>query len=144
MGEHGSLILLWPTYDIYSPSSVWPPGACLLLLRNDPSETAATWDGDLRLCWRSYRKITNSSKCRDNFPEQKVSLLPGKPGGRSTSCSSALIAGCKARDSEMLSHGCQDLSPSEAGGKDPNKRTTELRRLEGLSSETSLGSLPVF
>lgn len=80
----------------------------------------------------------------DNCAEQKVSLQPGKPERRSTSCSSALIADCKARDSEMLSHGCQDLSPSQIGGKNPNKLMTELRGLEGLSSETSLGSPTVF
>ena len=81
----------------------------------------------------------NLAKYMDKCMEQKVILQPGEPGGRHSSCSSALTAECEARDSEMLSHGCQDLSPSQTRGKNPNKLTTKLRRLEGLSSETSLG-----
>lgn len=86
----------------------------------------------------------NSAKYMDKCMEQKVGLQTSEPGGRHSSSSSTTTAECEAKDPEMLSHGCQDLSPSQNGGKNPNKLSTKLRGLEGLSSEISLRSLSVF
>jgi len=56
----------------------------------------------------------------DKYMEQKVGLQPGEPEASYSSCSSALTAECEARDSETLSHGCQDLSTSQTRGKISN------------------------
>lgn len=81
--------------------------------------------------WRLHGKITNSAKYIDKCMEQKVGLQPGEPGGRHSFCFSALAAECEARDSEMLSHGCQYLSPSQTGGKKPKQTHDKVKEIRG-------------
>lgn len=71
------------------------------------------------------------AKYLDKRTEQKVGLQPGEPGGRHSSYFSALTAECEARDSEMLSHGCQDLSPSQTGGKNPKQTHDKVKEIRG-------------
>lgn len=156
MGERGSLILFWPACDIYSscparaleasPFLLSTGSHCDMMLKElffpkFRHGAAATWDashaGDpLEKQWIRLSTWINgwSRKLVSSMVNVQESTAPALQ---------TLLLNVKQQLRNVVSW-LSGLIITTKGGKNPNNLTTELRRSEGLSSETSLASPSVF